>query len=113
MDRIFQSVDGDKIAWISMGVLRFIPDLKEIVAGRFGRIPYFHDGFIRGLDGKFRLEAHRRISIYKFLAQRIRSHDAEARVYLCMESQYVWQESLGMEMPSDEGLAAYLNAAFL
>jgi spore photoproduct lyase len=112
VDRIFESVDGDKIAWISMGVLRFIPDLKETVAARFGRIPYFHDGFIRGLDGKFRLEAHRRISIYKFLAEKIRSLYPPARLYLCMESQYVWQEALGMDMPSDEALAAYLSGAF-
>ena len=55
VDEIFSIVKPDSIAWISMGVLRFVPDLKEIATSRFGPVRYFFDSFAPGLDGKFRL----------------------------------------------------------
>ncbi len=112
VDSIFRSVDSESIAWISMGVLRFTPDLKEIATQRFGAINYFHDGFARGLDGKSRLEVDRRISIYRYIATQIRSHFKDARIYLCMESPHVWEEALDTRMETDEQLADYLSAAF-
>ncbi len=111
IDNIFDLVRPSAIAWISMGILRFVPDLKEIAGARFGRIPYFHDGFLRGLDGKNRLHVDRRIRMYRSLADRIRLYSPDARIYLCMESPYVWEESLGISMESDQDLAAYLDAA--
>ena len=111
IDAIFRSVDSTGIAWISLGVLRFVPNLKDIVMTRFGPVPYFHDGFIRGLDGKSRLSAKRRIEIYQRLAERIRHHAADARIYLCMESPHVWQEALSIHMSSNEDLSSYLEHA--
>ncbi len=111
IEKIFELVRPSAIAWISMGVLRFVPELKEIAGARFGRIPYFHDGFLRGLDGKSRLHSDRRIKIYRHLAGSIRRHCPDARIYLCMESPHVWQESLGLRMETDQDLAAYLDAA--
>ncbi len=92
-----------------MGVLRFVPALKEIAHARFGRIPYFHDGFLRGLDGKSRLHVDRRIRVYRYLAGQIRRHAPDARIYLCMESPHVWKEALGIAMGADEELSAYLD----
>jgi len=111
VDEIFRTVDPSSVAWISLGVLRFAPQLKEAVRARFGSVSYFHDAFQRGLDGKCRLHADRRIGIYRRIADRIRDHSADARIYLCMESAHVWKEALGLAMDSDEALAAYLNAA--
>ncbi len=109
--RIFESVDSRGIVWFSLGVLRFVPKLKDVAIERFGRIPYFHEGFLTALDGKSRLHVNRRIEIYHFMADTIRSHDPEARMYLCMESEHVWREGLGVFMKSDEDLAGYLNSA--
>jgi DNA repair photolyase len=111
IDEIFRRVHPSAIAWISMGVLRFVPELKEIAAARFGRIPYFHDGFLRGLDNKSRLHVDRRVEIYRGLADRMRLHSPDCRIYLCMESPYLWEEALGIKMKSDQDLAAYLDAS--
>jgi spore photoproduct lyase len=111
IDAIFQSVDSTGIAWISMGVLRFVPDLKDIVMTRFGPVSYFHDGFVRGLDGKSRLSASRRIEIYRRVADRIRYHAPDVCVYLCMESPHVWMEALDVQMSADEDLSSYLERA--
>lgn len=111
ISEIFRAVDPHSVAWISLGVLRFVPGLKEIARSRFGPIPYFHDGFIRGLDGKSRLHVDRRTAIYRFMAERIRRHAPDVGLYLCMESPDVWERALGMRMDSDEVLSAYLDAS--
>ncbi len=111
IDAIFRKVDPSGVAWISLGVLRFVPRLKEVVTARFGPIPAFHDAFLRGLDGKSRLDVTRRIGIYRLLANRIRRHAPDARVYLCMESPSVWEAALGIRIQSDEELSAYLDEA--
>jgi spore photoproduct lyase len=109
---IFRALDPSGIAWISMGVLRFVPGLKEIARHRHGLVRYFHDGFIQGLDGKCRLQADRRIEIYRNISDAIRRQDPNARIYLCMESPHVWKEALGIDMSSSDCLDAYLSRAF-
>ncbi len=109
IDDIFRKVSPAAVAWISLGVLRFVPELKRTAKARFGPLPYYHDGFIRGLDGKSRVFVDRRIEVYQRLAQRIRRHAEKARIYLCMESPHVWNKALGIRMESDEELAAYLD----
>jgi len=111
IDRIFRAVDPQGISWISLGILRFVPELKEIARARFGPLPYFHDGFVRGLDGKQRLPAQRRIEIYQKLGDRIRTHAPETRIYLCMESPYVWKRALDMKIGKDQDLIEYLDQA--
>jgi spore photoproduct lyase len=111
IDKIYRLIDASTIVWISLGVLRFAPALKEVAAARFGPIHYFHDGFVRGLDGKRRLFVDRRIAVYRFLADRIRQHHPDATVYLCMESAHVWEQALGIKMDSDVDLTEYLDRA--
>jgi spore photoproduct lyase len=111
VDRIFDHVKSSSLVWISLGVLRFVPELKRIAGYRFGPIRYFHDGFLTGLDGKSRLQADRRIEIYRRIIDRIRHHAPEAVVYFCMESEYVWEKALGIEMQSDDDLVSYLDNA--
>ncbi len=111
VDRIFDHVDSSSIAWISLGVLRFVPELKRIGAYRFGPIRYFHDGFLMGLDGKSRLDPSRRIEIYRRIADRIGHYAPETVIYLCMESPYVWRKALGINMQSDGELISYLDRA--
>jgi spore photoproduct lyase len=111
VDAIFDRVDSSSVVWISLGVLRFAPELKRIAGYRFGPIKYFHDGFLIGLDGKSRLQTDRRVEIYRRIIERIRLHAPETAVYFCMESEYVWEKALGIKMRSDEDLIAYLDAA--
>jgi spore photoproduct lyase len=111
VDAIFDRVDPSSVVWISLGVLRFAPELKRIAGYRFGPIKYFHDGFLIGLDGKSRLQADRRVEIYRRIIDRIRLHAPETAVYFCMESEYVWEKALDIKMKSDSDLTAYLDNA--
>ncbi len=113
IDQIYNTVDPEKIPWLSMGVLRFVPQLKEIAMTRFGPRDLFHLPYHRGLDGKFRIFSEKRIEIYKEIIDRIKFHDPKARVYFCMESSYIWEKAMGMKMDSDQGLSDYLDSAFI
>ena len=112
ISKIFDKVSSRSIAWISLGVLRFQPVLKEIVKARFGPVGYFHEAFSPGLDGKSRLFVDRRIEIYRFMAGEIRARSQRARIYLCMESQEVWEKALGIKMVNSDQLSQYLDDAF-
>jgi spore photoproduct lyase len=111
VDAIFSSVSPESIIWISLGVLRFVPKLKDVVNARFGPVRYFFDSFSPGLDGKFRLSPERRISIYRVLVRRIRLYAPNALVYLCMESPGIWRESLGLEIRGNQQLEHLLDDA--
>lgn len=113
IDDIYSIIDPEKIPWISLGILRFVPPLKEIAITRFGPRDLFHLPYHRGLDGKFRIFSEKRIEIYRELIDRIRFYDPKARVYFCMESPYIWEKAMGMKMDSDQGLSDYLDSAFI
>jgi spore photoproduct lyase len=111
--RIFAEVHSSAITWISMGVLRFVTELKDVVTARFGPVPYFHEGFLRGLDGKCRLHVDTRIDVYRTLSQQIWAQSPRTKIYLCMESPYVWEKALGIRMPNVQALSEYLDTAVI
>jgi spore photoproduct lyase len=92
--RLFDIVPADKIVWISMGALRFLPALRGIALSRFPHSRFFHEEFIMGLDGKFRYFRGLRVEMYKFILEKLRRRAAERTcIYLCMESDEIWRES--------------------
>ena len=92
---IFSKVQPDKIAWLSLGSLRFMPELKSIMEKRFPKSPLPYAEWIRGLDGKMRYFKERRIELYGRLIREIRRLAPELAVYLCMETEEVWRKSFG------------------
>ncbi|QJA05615.1 DNA photolyase [Thermosulfurimonas marina] len=111
VDRIFEAVPAERIVWISLGALRFIPDLKEIAEERFPETRILCGEFITGLDGKRRYFRPLRTGIFRLLYRRIREHAPEVCVYLCMESPEVWQEAFGFHPAEKGGLSSMLDEA--
>ena len=50
-----------------------------------------------------------RVEMYAYLKEIIEEWCNEPGLYLCMESDEVWQESIGWSPKSSEGLASYLD----
>ena len=112
IERLFDRVPADRIVWISLGGLRFLPSLKEVACRRFpGTRIFFHE-FITGLDGKARYFRDERVAMYRLIAGEIdRRRDHRTCVYFCMENDTVWQEVFGY-VPGDRGgLPAMLDEA--
>jgi spore photoproduct lyase len=110
IDRLFRAVPREKIAWISMGALRFLSPLKQIAASRFPKSRFFFEEFVTGLDGKSRYFRSRRVELYRHLHSLItKQADSKTCIYLCMESDEIWQEVFGFTPEEKGGLAAMLE----
>ncbi|MFO8065463.1 MAG: radical SAM protein [Spirochaetia bacterium] len=86
---------SERIAWISMGTVRFTPSLREQIRPR----PYLFDEFVPGKDGKLRYLQVVRSEIYRTVLGHLQ-RVTEAPVYLCMESAEVWRRVFGA-LPSE------------
>ena len=80
----------ERIAWISMGTVRFTRSLRERMRPR----PYLFDEFVPGRDGKLRYLQTVRSEIYRTVRDLIAGATA-APVYMCMESAEVWKKVFG------------------
>lgn len=91
--KLFDAVPAEKIVWISLGALRFLPALRPTALTRFPNSKFFHEEFIMGLDGKCRYFRSLRVELYQHLLHHLRQrvHPATC-LYFCMESDEIWQE---------------------
>jgi spore photoproduct lyase len=97
---LFAIVNPEKVAWISLGALRFTPHLRDYVHSRFpkSKIPYGE--FVPGHHGKLRYFRPIREEIYRKMKSWIHEEAPQVLVYICMESRLVWQNSFG-DIPRD------------
>ena len=95
VDQLFDVIRHDRIAWISLGTLRFPPALKRVIQTRFPGSRIIYSEMIRGLDGKMRYLKPLRIELYRAVYQRIRRYSSDVFIYFCMESPQVWEKVTG------------------
>ncbi len=92
LNKLFSRIDPSNISWISMGCLRFPPELKPVIEKRFPKNRILYEEFVPGLDGKQRYFQPIRIEMYSRMLEWMRGYDPGLRVYLCMESRHVWKK---------------------
>ncbi len=102
-----------RVAWWSLGALRFPPELKKHIFRRHDS-QLFWGELIEGRDRKFRYFMPQRLELFAFIRDEIRAGiSRHLPLYLCMEGADTWKEILP-ELPADEGaINAYLHAAAL
>jgi len=94
-DRLYQALNPDRIAWISMGSLRFPPTLKDKIAARHPLTRIIYAELVRGRDGKLRYPRPLRVALYRSLYRRLTAISNPPFIYFCMESPEVWEEVTG------------------
>jgi len=110
--RLFDAVPAERIAWISIGALRYLPTLKSVALQRFPKTGFWHEEFVMGLDGKQRYFREMRVEMYKRIVDAIMARVASSTcVYLCMESDEIWQAVFGYTPEARGGLSAMLDRA--
>ena len=102
--RLFSLIDGGRIAWISLGSLRYPPHLKDIARRRFPKSKIFCEEMIRGMDGKMRYPKPMRVEMYRKIFKCIKEAAPDVFVYFCMESPEVWDRVMGGHPASNEEL---------
>jgi spore photoproduct lyase len=113
IDALFTTVDADRIAWISLGSLRFPPALKDIIKKRFPDSRIVYEELIRGKDGKLRYFKPLRLQLYRTVVDQIQSRVRDrVPLYFCMESVEIWRKVLKKEPKGKEAIENYLSLPF-
>ncbi len=95
VDEVFNYLEPDDITTLSMGSLRFAPALKPVVRSRFPKSRIMAAELFPGADGKMRYFKPLRIEMYRHMIACLGRYLDPERIYLCMESQDVWQQVFG------------------
>ena len=94
--QIFEAIPNDRVAWVSMGSLRFPPSMRRAMDQRYPNNQLTLGELILGPDGKMRYLKPLRLELYRCLLRAIRQYGGEAVwAYLCMERAEIWRRVLG------------------
>lgn len=107
LNRIFDIVDGKDIAWISVGSLRFNPEMKKKMEINFPKQTLTSEEMILGDDGKVRYIKPTRLNLYRHITKELMKHLGLSSLsptqepqtnlplfYYCMERPDVWEKTL-------------------
>ncbi len=109
VDMLDDLIDPNGIIWISLGCLRYMPLLKKVIRKRHPGSHILDGEFILGFDGKMRYFKPIRISMYNYMSKILNQWHGDLGIYLCMESDEIWQRSLGWSPGNSEGLSRFLD----
>jgi len=104
--RALSRFPSERIAWISLGTMRYTSALKE----KLGEQTFLYEEFVPCRDGKFRYPQKMRIPIYQGLYEALKK-ELSAPIYLCMESPAIWRRVFGDLPGKIEGLRAIFTEA--
>jgi spore photoproduct lyase len=104
-------IPPERVAWISIGSLRFMPRLKHIAQAACARTAIYTGEFVPGLDGKMRYLQEIRLELYARLVGWLREYDPHICLYFCMESPYVWERIMGAAPSSNWELKHLLDCS--
>jgi len=92
---LFNQIDPQKVIWISMGGFRYPRQLKAIAKERFPETKIFLGELFPGKDAKFRYLKEIRVEMYQKMLGWLREVNPDLFIYLCMESQEIWEKVFG------------------
>jgi spore photoproduct lyase len=97
-----------RLAWVSMGALRFSPGLRTAVRRRFPGTPLLAGEQVAGADGKWRDFQPLRVDMYRRVRGAVEAALPGVPLYLCMETPDVWQRVFGTPPPGEQALGTRL-----
>jgi len=107
IDKIFETLDAEKIADISLGMFRATPGLKRVIQSRFGgrRSLLLAGEMVQCGDGKYRYFKPIRLEMYRAIRQWIRERAPLTKIELCMEAPEVEEQLASLHSSTDRSLA--------
>ncbi len=92
VEMLFSEIRPRDVVWISLGTLRFRPNVKQVIESRFPENKILDEELIIGYDNKLRYPYSVRYRIYSFLIETIAKHHKKLPIYLCMEEKSIWRD---------------------
>jgi spore photoproduct lyase len=102
VEKLFEVMGDGRIVWISLGAFRGPSGLLEMVRERFPNSQLPLGELVSGVDGKMRYFRPLRVELFRKMAGWIRAIRPRQTVYLCMESQRVWEQVFGYRATTSE-----------
>ncbi len=103
--KVFDVIDPERIAWISIGSLRFNPEMKKKIENNYPDSRLTLPEMVLGDDAKMRYVKPLRVEMYRFLYNEMKDYINDSNlVYLCMERWDVWDKVLEYHPDSIEHL---------
>jgi spore photoproduct lyase len=96
------TVPSKAIAWISLGGLRLLPPLRQLILQRFPQTRIAAQEMVTAPDGKLRYFKDLRVEMYARMREWLSQAAPEVLLYLCMESPRVWREVFGFTPYKDQ-----------
>lgn len=107
--KLFEIIKSENIVWISLGALRYPPQLDRIIRQNHPASKIVYGELFPGKDGKLRYFKPIRIKMFSKMYQWIKELAPDVFVYLCMESSEVWQKSFGWTPRTSKGLKQLMD----
>lgn len=108
LDALLDAVPADSIAWLSLGSLRFPPELKPVMAARFPRSALRLGELLLCEEGKLRYPRPMRTEMYRFAVRHLEARlgrlTLPPTVYLCMEPPWTWNKVFDGHAPTSAEL---------
>ena len=99
----------EKVEWVSLGSFRYRPSLKTIIKSRHPDTRLFTSEHQPSKDGKFRYLRPLRNRAYETIRGYLKSRSDALSIYLCMETQEIWEGVTGKTPRSDEKLDQFFD----
>lgn len=109
IDLIFTKINPANVVYISMGTLRFLPEMKVFMDKQ--KTCYSTGEFIRGIDDKMRYFRPLRTGVYRRIKGYLQEYVEEERIYLCMETPVVWEDVFSVVEITSKKLKERLDIA--
>ncbi len=107
---IFSAIRPENVVWISIGSLRFNPEMKKKIENNYPASRITSAELVLGDDNKLRYPRPLREEMYRHLLECLKDAGAsECFTYLCMERPNVWENVFG-RAPKSIGHLDYLIA---
>lgn len=91
IDTLLENFEARQISWISLGLLRYPKDLSRIATKRF-KDTRIYTGEMVPAGNKVRYLRFIREKVYKPLWDRLATKIPTHKLYLCMETEAVWEK---------------------
>lgn len=109
VENLLDNIPAKKIAWISLGTLRYTNSLKQIAEKRFPGLSIFSNEFFPAEDGKMKYLKTIRKELLDEMVGWISKKSPEIPLYFCMEKRSLWQNSFQRPPVDSDALEKYLN----
>lgn len=109
VDKMFEIIEPENVAWISLGALRYPASFDTIIRKNHPESSIVLGELLPGIDQKLRYFKKIRINMFKHIYSVIKSHAPDVFVYLCMEREEIWQKSFGWSPRNSAELKTLLD----